>query len=55
MPNWSVIEDNKKAKIFPTKVEAMKYFMKRKKSKSKPKLMALLHYKNGKWIGVLQN
>jgi hypothetical protein len=53
MSNWSVVEDKKKAKIFPTRSEAMKYFMKRKKVTHK--LMALLHYKNGKWVGVLQN
>jgi uncharacterized protein (DUF2126 family) len=53
MSHWSVVEDNKKAKIFPTKKEAMKYFMNRKK---KPHtLMALLHYKNGKWVGAKQN
>ncbi len=53
MSKWSVVENNKKAKISPTKAEAMKYFIKRKKTTHK--LMALLHYKNGKWVGVLQN
>jgi hypothetical protein len=53
MSHWSIIEDKTKAKIFPTKSEAMKYFMKRKKTTKK--LMALFHYKNGKWVGVKQN
>jgi hypothetical protein len=53
MSKWSVIEDGKKAKIFPTKAEAMKCFMKRKKNTHK--LMAVYHYKDGKWVGVVQN
>ena len=53
MSKWSVIEDGKKAKIFPTKAQAMKYFMTQKKKTHK--LMALLHYKDGKWVGVRQN
>ncbi len=53
MSNWSVVEDGRKAKIFPTKREAMKYFMKRKKTTHK--LMAVYHYKNDKWVGVRQN
>lgn len=53
MSNWSVVEDRIKAKIFPTKKEAMKYFMKRKKISHR--LMVVLHYKDGKWVGVRQN
>ena len=53
MSKWSVVEDGKQAKIFSTKEQAMKYFMKRKKITHK--LMVVYHYKDGKWVGVRQN
>ncbi len=53
MSKWSVVEEKKKAKIFETKKDAMKYYMTRKKITHT--LMMVLHYKDGKWVGVARN
>ena len=50
MSKWSVVSQGRKAKIFPTKTEAMKYYSKCKKTGHK--LIMMLHYKDGKWRGV---